>query len=185
MNIRKGNTINPDDVFRTMREMLLDAPPEEVNELAREAGMDAKQLAQIGRNAVARSLQQSQQSEAPAGNRVVLHKGFSSLLQMLCRRDGYDQEELARRAEVDAGEIRRIGLDPDYMPTPRTIFKLEKVFSLPSGVLAKLSGAIRQNSPSLESRALQFAANAKTMGRLTGQERELLNEFVKFLSEQR
>ena len=184
MNIRKGNKITSDDIFRTMREMLLEAPPEEVGELARMAGMDAQQLSQIGRNAIAHSLKQCNQNESKVGSQTALHKGFSSLLVMLRRRDGYDEDELARRAEVDELEIRRIEFDSEYLPAPRTIYKLEKVFSLPGGVLAKLSGAIKQNSPSLENKVLQFAANAKTMGKLTKQERELLNEFVKFLSEQ-
>jgi len=184
MNIRKGNKINSDDVFRTMREMLLEAPPEEVGELAREAGMDARQLVQIGRNAMAHSLRQCDQQESETENQVVLHRGLSSLLVMLRRRDGYDEDELARRAEVDEEEIRRIEFDSEYLPTPRTIYKIERVFSLPGGVLAKLSGAIKPNAPSLEDKVFQFAANAKTIGKLTKQERELLNEFVRFLSEQ-
>jgi hypothetical protein len=60
---------------------------------------------------------------------------------------------------------------------------LEQVFSLPAGVLAKLSGAIRLHSTGLEERVQEFAANAKTMGKLTRAERELLNAFVKFLAE--
>jgi hypothetical protein len=50
-------------------------------------------------------------------------------------------------------------------------------------VLAKLSGAFIQRSPLLEEKVLEFAANAKSMGRLTNDERELLNAFVKFLTE--
>jgi len=180
MNPPKQPPINPGDIYRTMREMLAEAPPEEAIDLAREAGMDVNQLVQQGRKAVGRALDESKQEDKA----VILHKGLSSLLVMLRRRDGFDEEELARRAQVDEGEIRRIEFDANYMPAPRTIYKIEQTFSLPNGVLAKLSGAIKQNSPSMEGRVLEFAANAKTIGKLTKAERELLNAFVKFLSEQ-
>jgi hypothetical protein len=61
---------------------------------------------------------------------------------------------------------------------------LERAFTLPPGVLAKLSGAVKHHSPVMEERVTQFAANAKSIGKLTKAERQLLNAFVKFLTEQ-
>jgi hypothetical protein len=37
----------------------------------------------------------------------------------------------------------------------------------------------------MEERVMEFAANAKSMGKLSREERQLLNSFVKFLTEQR
>src|SRR5258708_7251172 len=102
---------------------------------------------------------------------------------MLRRRDGLDESKLAEKADVDEAEIRQIESQPGFSPHPRTIFKLEKQFGLPSGVLAKLCGAVRHNSPVLEEKALAFAASAQTIGKLTRAERQLLNEFIKFLTE--
>lgn len=183
MNQHKKRTINPNEVFRTMREMLLEAPPEEIDELAREAGLDSNKLAQTGRKVAESALHQAKYGGGRE-NIVSLHKALNSLLVMLRRRDGLDEGELAERADVTEEEIRRIEYDPAYLPSPRTIYKLEKVFSLPPGVLAKLSGAIKHHSPQLEETVLEFAANAKSIGKLTREERELLSAFVKFLTEQ-
>jgi DNA-binding XRE family transcriptional regulator len=184
MNEGKNSTKNPDEVFRTMREMLLEAPAEEVAKLAQEAGLDSTALAQTGRKSAESALQKCKREGNEQENIVPLHKGLNSLLVMLRRRDSLDESELAQKADVDEEEIRRIEYDSGYLPSPRTIYKLEKVFGLPGGVLAKLSGAIKHQSPHLEERVMEFAANAKSMGKLTKAERELLNAFVQFLTEQ-
>jgi hypothetical protein len=176
--------MNTDTIFRTMREMLLEAPPQEIRELAQEAGLDPTQLANDSRKVVERAFQQSKKTENEEEKIVLLHRGLNSLLVMLRRRDDLDESELALRADVAEEEVRRIEYDPGYLPSPRTIYKLERAFALPSGVLAKLSGAIKHHSPALPERALEFAANAKSIGKLTKAERELLNAFVKFLTEQ-
>lgn len=184
MNNGKNRTMNPDEVFRTMREMLIEAPAEEVDALAQEAGLDSKTLAQAGRKLADAALQKCKTGGSGQENIVPLHKGLNSLLVMLRRRDSLDESELAQKADVDEEEIRRIEYDPAHLPSPRTIYKLEKAFGLPGGVLAKLSGAIKHQSPHLEERVMEFAANAKSMGKLTKAERELLNAFVNFLTEQ-
>ncbi len=173
-----------DAIFRTMREMLLEAPASEVEALAREAGFEARELSEIGRKAVTSAIEQNKQNRANEETIVPLHKALNSLLIMLRRRDNLDETELALKANVEEEEIRRIEFDSGYLPSPRTIYNLERAFSLPAGVLAKLSGAIKYHSPAIEDRVMQFAANAKSMGKLTRSERQLLNAFVKFLTEQ-
>ena len=183
MNERQDKAITREHFYRTMREMLLEAPPEEIGALAKEAGLNADELATTGKNIVEHAIQQNRRSTAQPENVVVLHKGLNTLLVMLRRRDGLDESKLAEKADVDEAEIRKIEAQPGFMPHPRTIFKLEKQFNLPSGVLAKLSGAIKHHSPALEEKALAFATNAQSMGKLTKAERQLLNEFIKFLTE--
>ena len=174
-----------DAVFRAMRKMLLEAPAAEVDALAREAGLDTRKLSEIGRSTVKSAIAQHKQNCAKEGSGVVLHKGLNSLLIMLRRRDNLDETELASKANVEETEIRRIEFDSSYLPSPRTIFNLERAFSLPSGVLAKLSGAIVHHSPAMEERVMEFAANAKSIGKLSKEEKQLLNAFVKFLTEQK
>ena len=183
MNKRKEKAITKEHVFRTMREMLLEAPPEEIRELAKDVGLDAAELAKAGRKAAEDAIQRSKRGASQPENVVQLHKGLHTLLVMLRRRDGLDEAELARKADVDRAEIRRIEAEPGFIPHPRTIYNLEKQFALPSGVLAKLSGAVKHHSPDVEELAVAFAANAKAIGRLTRAERQILNEFIKFLSE--
>jgi len=183
MNQKKEKSITREHIFRTMREMLLEAPPEEVRELAQEAGLDAAELTKTGRAVAYKALEQQRRSASQPENILFLHKGLHTLLIMLRRRDGLDEIELARKADVDLAEIRRIEAEPGFIPHPRTIFNLEKQFALPSGVLAKLSGAVKHHSSIVEERAEAFAANAKSIGKLTRAERQLLNEFIKFLAE--
>ena len=183
MNSSNTKRIQTDDVLRTMRDMLIEAPEQEFTDLAREAGFDSNQLTQASRKVTQHVIRQSKARGIDAEKNVFLQKGLSSLLVLLRRRDGLDESDLANKADVDEEEIRRIEYDTAYLPSPRTIYKLEHVFSLPSGVLAKISGAIVQDSSFLEERVLEFAANAKSMGKLTRAEHELLNAFVKFLTE--
>lgn len=183
MNQRKEKAITREHVFRTMREMLLEAPPEEIRELANEAGLNVVELATAGRAVAQSALERHRRSDSQPESVVFLHKGLHTLLSMLRRRDGLDEVELARKADVDFEEIQRIESEPGFIPHPRTIFNLEKQFALPSGVLAKLCGAIKHHSPVVEEQALKFAANAKSIGKLTRAERQLLNEFIKFLTE--
>lgn len=183
MNSPKNKPHTADDLLQAMRDMLIEASSEEISELARDAGLNLDKVSQDGTKIVQLTLKKC---DAPVeqNQSVHLHKALNSLLVMLRRRDGLDESELAEKADVSEEEIRRIEFDVAYIPAPRTIFRLEKAFSLPSGVLAKLSGAVKHNSPELDERVVGFAANAKSMGRLTKEERQLLNAFVKFLTEQ-
>lgn len=183
MNQRKQTTITREHISRTMREMVLEASPEEVKDLVRDAGLDAQQLAKTGRSIAERALREYRQSLTQTENTSALYKSLHYLLVMLRRRDNLDEAELAQKAQIDESEVRRIELEPGYIPSPRTIYKLENQFSLPSGVLGKLTGAIKHHSPVFEERALEFAANAKSIGKLTREERQLLNEFIKFIKE--
>jgi DNA-binding XRE family transcriptional regulator len=181
--MKNKNAMTKGHAFRTMREMLLEAPPDELAQLAQDAGLDLNQLIEAGRNAARTQIQCFTQRSIQPENLIPLHKGLNTLLIMLRRRDGLDESELAQQADIEIEEIKRIESEPGYVPGPRTIFNLEKQFGLPSGVLAKLSGAVKHQSPAVEERALEFAANAKAIGRLTRAERQLLNEFIKFLAE--
>ena len=185
MTNRENQLSDTDAVFRTMREMLLEAPAAEVEALACEAGIDTRTLSEIGRKTVNSAIAQQRQNQAKTASTVLLHKRLNSLLIMLRRRDNLDETELALKANVDEAEIRQIEFDSAYLPSPRTIYNLEKAFSLPAGVLATLSGAILPHSPVMQSRVMEFAANAKAMGKLSKEERQLLNSFVQFLAEQK
>jgi hypothetical protein len=185
MSNGKNHLSDTDAVYRAMRKMLLEAPAAEVDALASERTLSARTLSETGRTRTKSTIAEVKRNRAREETVVVLHKGLNSLLLMLRRRDNLDEAELALKANVQESEIKRIEFDPNYLPSPRTIFNLEKVFSLPSGVLAKLSGAVVHHSPAMEERVMEFAANAKSMGKLTKEEKQLLNAFVEFLTEQK
>ena len=184
MGNRQNESNYDEAILRTMREMILEAPAAEMESLAREFGSEVEKLSEKGAGAIGKAIARFQSAASMDESVTVLHKGLNSLLTMLRRRDNIDEVELAFKANVDESEIRRIEYDATYLPSPRTIYNLEKAFSLPSGVLAKLSGAIRHHSSIMEERVLAFAANAKQIGKLTREERQLLTAFLQFLSEQ-
>lgn len=165
MNMNENITQDSEAVFRALRDTILDAPDGQMSELIADVGMDSKQLAQRARNAVTDARAEHQKHQ-DANNKVIgLHKCLGALIEMLRRRDGLDEDQLACKARVSAEEIRRIEYDTAFLPSPRTLFNLENVFALPSGSLGKLSGAITGQSDEFQDKALKFAANAKSMGR--------------------
>ena len=110
-----------------------------------------------------------------------LRQAMSALLQLLRRREGLSQDELAKRARVESEEIRRIESDLSYIPNPRTIYQLEQTFRLPQRALVKLSGMTGTRSGEFTQQVMRFAANAQTMASLTKAEKKILNEFMEFL----
>jgi transcriptional regulator with XRE-family HTH domain len=193
MNNDPKPKMNCNDISRAFRDFILEAPDEELPELSEAFGESSEALLKKGKSARDRALSgmrqdglqetgDSNQARQQVGIGALRH-GFKTVLQLLCRRDGLDEQDLARSAKVDVNEICRIEADPNYMPSPRTIFQLEQVFRLPVGILAKLSGVVRFSDEAVEKEVLEFATSAKSIGKLTSEERKLLNSFVKFLAD--
>jgi transcriptional regulator with XRE-family HTH domain len=179
-------TKNEPGMSRAVRDCVIDSPAGELEMILTEAGVDAAELLKSGRAAVARALAVSnahslQTDAGEEGSDV--RQGLSALLVMLRRRDGLSEDELAVRARVDAAEVRRIEYDPSYTPQPRTIYQIEQFFKLPKRSLVRLAGIQRQQPPELRDEVLRFAANSKSIQKLSREETKLLNQFVRFLGE--
>jgi DNA-binding XRE family transcriptional regulator len=170
--------IDRNAISRVLREFILEAPAEELPELSKACGESSEALLEKAMSARKCAFEQVQRANPERSSSSALRYGFRTLLQMLRRRDGLDERGLAQSANVDIDEICRIEVDDQYTPSPRTIYQLEKVFDLPSGILAKLAGVIRMSNEGVEREVLEFATNAKSMGKLNAEERKLLNQFV-------
>ena len=120
--------------------------------------------------------------EDPARNDRLAHS-FGVLIRHLRRRDGLSIENLAKKARIDPEQLRQVEHDPHYRAKPRLVFQLASVFEIPERSLMVLSGAMVGNDNALEEEAERFAAMSDDMSQLTRDERRLLNDFVKFLSE--
>ena len=103
------------------------------------------------------------------------------LLQFLRRQKGLSDHDVAEQADIDGGELRKIELVPGYQPNPRTISNLERFFRLPRRSIAMLTGAVRVEQPGFAEEVVQFAAKSTAIGKLTKEERQHLNRFVKIL----
>lgn len=114
-----------------------------------------------------------------------IQRGFSSLMAILRRSKDMEIPELALSAQVNPKELTRVESEPGYIPSPRTIVQLESFFRLPKDTLGRLSGAVTKGSDAFQGDLLKFAACSKGMGKLTKDEKKLLNEFVKHLAKQK
>lgn len=115
---------------------------------------------------------------------VNLVQAFGVLVRQLRRQKQWSVEELARRARVDAEDLRQIERDIHYRPRPRTVHQLANVFGVPERSLMKLSGATVSNDNDFEEEAIRFAAKSDDMSKLTRDEQRALHDFVKYLTEQ-
>lgn len=165
----------------TLREMLLETPETELRELIAESRHNFNELAARGRAAAQRALTHSPEETLRVED---LHRGLGALITMLRRREQLSPERLALQARIDPLELRQIELDAHFMPSPRTIANLEDFFKLKARSLAILAGAIRVHRvDELRAKVQRFAAMSSGMAKLSKEEKQLLAEFVKMLSD--
>lgn len=118
----------------------------------------------------------------PQSPRVV--EAFGVLVRQFRRQKQWTVEELARRARVDAEDLRLIERQPQVRPRPRIVHQLSAVMGVPERALLKLSGAAVTRDQHFEEEALRFAAKSDDMSKLSREEQRALNDYVKYLIDQ-
>lgn len=106
---------------------------------------------------------------------------FGKLVELVRRARNLSQLALAELAEIDCLELIEIERGQGLVPEPRTIHQLAKVLELPYGELLELSGLARSRGKSLDQDAIRFAAKSGSVGKLTREEHDALEEFVRVL----
>ena len=106
---------------------------------------------------------------------------FARLIELRRRERRLTIEQLASRADIDVEEILAIESGERSDLEPRTIYQLAKVLDLPAPRLLQLSGMAHTKSNALGEAVIRFAARSKTGEKLTKEEHEALEEFVRFL----
>lgn len=107
---------------------------------------------------------------------------FGRLIAYARRDQGITVEKLAERADVDLAAILEIETDDKAVPEVRTVYQLAQALRLPSGKLMELAG-LATPKPEVSRAALKFAARSEPTSKLTRDEREAFEEFVKVLAE--
>jgi HTH-type transcriptional regulator, competence development regulator len=110
---------------------------------------------------------------------------FGKLINLCRRSKGLSMEQLAERARVDLSELINIEHDLRYRPEPRTVYQLSGVLDLPNEKLLQLSGNMVIRDMRFEQSAVKFAARSESVDKLSREEHRALEEFVKYLSEQK
>ena len=110
------------------------------------------------------------------------HRVFGRLIEFARRKKSLSLEQLAERAQVDLGDIVEIEMNEMAAPDVRTVFQLATVLDLPSARLMEVAG-LATPRPEVSSAALKFAARSEPTAKLSREERDALEEFVKVLVE--
>jgi len=134
-------------------------------------------------NRIARALNQKMTVVMTANDprMDVLRYAFSLAAQLLRRKKNLTVDELAKRADIDRGEIVAMERNRGYRPSPLTLHKLSKFYGIPEQRMLVLAGAVKDVPPEIQQSASRFAAHSESFSKLTPEEKEALDEFVRLL----
>jgi transcriptional regulator with XRE-family HTH domain len=110
-------------------------------------------------------------------------KVLGMLVGLARRQNGLSVPELAKKADIDLAEALAIEMNTMSEPQPRTVYGLANALNLPAAGLMELAGLVQRRGDKLASAAVRFAAKAEPTAKLSRDERDALEEFVKVLAE--
>lgn len=110
------------------------------------------------------------------------HKVFGRFVEYARREQGLTLERLAEQADIDLAELVDIERDDDFIPQVRTVHQIAQVLKLPPAPLMQVAGLVTSKS-SVSMAAVRFAARSEPTTRLSPEEREAFETFVKVLVE--
>lgn len=179
--------VRAQNASRAIRDFILDASEDELREAFAAEGESVEAAAARSKAVIDRAFERvsSRDTKSPRDLQETfdLHRGLGALIQLLRRRERLSDVDLAEKAGVGVEEIRKIESELTFIPEPRTIYQLEHFFKLPRRSLVLLSGSMRAQKADLREAAVRFAAHSKSIGKLTRDEKALLNQFVAFLKD--
>lgn len=187
----KGNTpkASAKSLFYSFESFCLEGSERELDEAFISDNQSSTELLNRANSAIELALSRASNSQAEKINssqttkeQKALNKGLQTLVHLLRRNSGLSEAELAEAVRVDADEIRNIEQNEGFTASPRTVYQLEEYFKLKPRTLVLVSGVVTKHSSNFTNEVLQFAAHSKEMGKLSKEEKKLLNEFVRFLS---
>ncbi|UOF02884.1 helix-turn-helix domain-containing protein [Bdellovibrio reynosensis] len=187
MNNKSNNKKpSPQSILQAFESFAFEATEKELDEALTAAGEDPKSILKAADSAIARALAEagriSSKTEPKIQNQKALHEGLRTIITLLRRKKGISQEELAALARINLSDVRNIETDDYFTPSPRTVYQLEQFFELEPRSLVLMSGTVSKHSSGFTDQIVKFAAHSKEIGKLSSEEKKLLNDFVKFLS---
>lgn len=112
-----------------------------------------------------------------------LRQAFARLVQLKRRECALSLEDFARRADVDLREVVGIETDDEYAPSGLCVHRIASFFKLPERPLMALAGLLSVKDPQFQDASLRFAARSTPVDKLSSEERDALEVYVKFLCE--
>jgi transcriptional regulator with XRE-family HTH domain len=117
----------------------------------------------------------------PSEEEITIRFVFREVVRNLRRYHGLTVDQLAKKLGISRNEVLAMERDPGYRPKPLLVYKLSQFYGIPQTRLAILAGAASNVSPDIRKQASRFAAKSESFAKLTSEERQTLDEFVKFL----
>jgi transcriptional regulator with XRE-family HTH domain len=206
MNDNSGNRhINElDNIDDGIEELFYEMPAREIVETMRADGESVEEIVARVRRIFARAYEDHtktvdredmellctgglmpklQQDNLGGSTAELTRTAFIRLLELTRLERGLTHEQFASKANVDVAELVSLETKPDYMPTPRTIFKLAGFLNVPTKRLMALAGLVQLKDAEFDDAAVRFAANSGPVEKLSSEEHKALREYVKFLCE--
>ena len=109
---------------------------------------------------------------------------FARLVEFARRAGGMTVEKLAKRADIELEDLVSIETDDEFIPAPRTVYRLAEALKLPVPKLLELARLAERRDEQLAEAAVRFAARSEPCGKLTHDERDAFEEFVKVLAKE-
>jgi transcriptional regulator with XRE-family HTH domain len=121
-----------------------------------------------------------------AGNLVSIEQrlSFSHFIALMRRKRGWSIQQLAKQADLDAGELIVIEKDPHTEPELSTVYNLANALALPVQKLIKMAGLAEECSPKLASAGVRFLASSESTAPLNEEEEIALQTFLKVVLEE-
>lgn len=113
-----------------------------------------------------------------------LRQAFQLLMKLLRKKAGLNVEQFAHKVGIEPYSVIELEQNISHRPSPIMLFKLSNFYKIPQIKLNFLAGATKEIPSELQNQASQFAAQSDSFAKLTKEEKELLDEFVKFLREE-
>lgn len=107
-----------------------------------------------------------------------LRVAFGRFVELQRRSLGLSVEQLAKKADVDPGELVTIETDLHHIPELVTVYNLAKTFRTPEKSLMQLAGLAIPKDRTFIKAAVRFAAKSESIAKLTSQEQAALESFV-------
>jgi transcriptional regulator with XRE-family HTH domain len=109
---------------------------------------------------------------------------FRELIRSLRRSRGLTIDQLARKLDIDRSDIISMEHSSTYRPSPLMLFKLSKFYGISQRKLAELAGVVTKINEHIKEQASRFAAQSESFANLTSEEKQTLDDFVRFLREE-
>lgn len=106
---------------------------------------------------------------------------FNLFIKQLRRANRLSVEQLSERTGISPADLDSLEKDIHFRPSPLVVHRLSKFYGVPERKMLVLAGAVKEVPPEVREMASRFAAHSESFGKLSQEEKEALDEFLRFL----